>query len=592
MQVYQTPRDDFLFVLSELLVVDGQTDLPRYSEVTPDIVRAFIDGAGKICEQVALPLNQTGDEGSLWDDGEVYTPKGFREAYHHFASNGWIGLPFDETYNGKNLPAVLSEAFYEILCATNLAFSGFIELSEAVFAAIHAHGDESQRSQFLPKMGSGEWAGAMHLTEAQAGSDLSLVKTRAEAQPNGTFRLFGTKSFITNAEHDLTENIVNLVLARTPDAPEGTRGLSLFIVPKFLVGEGGEIGPRNNLRCNSLEKKMGLRSAPTGVIEYSGAEGYLLGQEHGGIDAMFTMVNDARLGVGIQGLGIAEIAYQSATAYARDRVQGRVLGTNDRSPQPIIAHADVRRMLMTMRSFVEAARALALWMAMQIDVSKSHPDAEERRRAGAMAALMTPVIKAHFTDWGSDVANLAVQCCGGYGYIRDSGIEQFVRDVRVTQIYEGTNGIQALDLLRRKIYLLDGQAPNIFFAEVKLAIENCRSVADLEFVVDELDPALGHLRAATKWLQERTGSRIVEAAPGAVDYLRLFGLVSLGWMWARISIAASGGSRRHELSKGFYDNKLIMARFFMRRFLPESELLRRRISLGSEDVAAFRDEDF
>ncbi len=554
----------------------------------------FLEGAARICEGVAQPLNQSGDlEGCRWDKGEVTTPKGFKEAYARFAQGGWIGLAFNPAYGGKGLPGVLAEIFAEMLAAANMAFSGYIELSEAVFSALHAHGTDEQKRLYLPKLASGAWTGAMHLTEEHAGSDLRLIRTRALPQADGSYRLHGTKSFITNAEHDLAENIVNLVLARIPGSPGGSGGTSLFLVPKFLVDADGKPGERNALECASLEHKMGLRAAPTGVINYNGAHGWLVGEANQGLRAMFTMVNDARLGVALQGLSQAEVASQNATHYSRERRQGRALvpvqGGDD--PVAIVAHPDVRRMLLTMRSFTEAARGLGLWVALQIDLAARHPESAERARAGRLVALMTPVIKAHFTDWGSEVTNLALQCFGGYGYINDTGVEQFVRDVRITQIYEGTNGIQALDLVRRKLTQGDGAGVREFLDLVAQSIAAAEVDAAIAPMAHALRKALHALEEATAWMQKRAGAEVVDAAGGASDYLRLFGLVSLGWVWLEYAQIASHAVSKGAGARAFYEHKLSVGRFYMRRILPEASVLLERATLGAADLMGFSGED-
>jgi len=592
--VYRAPLKEYRFIIEEFLRLERFAEVPGYADAAGETLAVFLDSAARICEGVAQPLNQPGDlEGCRWEAGEVRTPKGFREAYRRFADDGWIGLALDTVYGGKGLPGVLAESFAEMLAAANLAFSGYIELSEAVFSALHAHGSEAQKRLYLPKLASGEWTGAMHLTEAHAGSDLRLIRTRAVPQADGSYRIHGTKSFITNAEHDLAANIVNVVIARIPGSPEGSGGVSLFVVPKFLPQADGGLGPRNALECASIEHKMGLRAAPTGVIHYHGAHGWLVGEVNHGLRAMFTMVNDARLGVALQGLSQAEVACQNAIHYARERRQGRALApaADLPDPVPIIEHPDVRRMLMTMRAFTEAARGLGLWVALQIDLAKRHPDAAERARADRLAALMTPVIKAHFTDWGSEAANLALQCFGGYGFIEDTGVEQFVRDVRITQIYEGTNGIQSLDLVRRKLSLGAGAGVREFFALLGQSIAAAEGDAALADIAQALRTALSSLGQATAWMQQRAGGDVTAAAGGATDYLRLFGLVSLGWVWleyARIGAAAVSQGRG---DLAFHRHKLALGRFYARRILPEASMLLARATLGAADLIELAGED-
>lgn len=594
MPLYRAPLKEYRFVVDEFLRLERFSEIPGYADAGGETLAVFLEGAARICEGVAQPLNQSGDlEGCRWEAGAVRTPKGFKEAYQRFADDGWIGLAFNPAYGGKGLPGVLAEIFAEMLAAANMAFSGYIELSEAVFSAIHAHGIDEQKRLYLPKLASGAWTGAMHLTEAHAGSDLRLIRTRALPQPDGSYRIHGTKSFITNAEHDLAGNIVNLVIARIPGSPEGSGGVSLFIVPKFLPDAEGKLGPRNAIECASIEHKMGLRAAPTGVINYHGAHGWLLGEVNKGLRAMFTMVNDARLGVALQGLSQAEVACQNAAHYARERRQGRALAPQPggADPVPIIAHPDVRRMLLTMRAFTEAARGLGLWVALQIDIAAKHPDAAERARADRLVALMTPVIKAHFTDWGSDVANLALQCFGGYGYIRDTGVEQFVRDVRITQIYEGTNGIQSLDLVRRKLTAGGGAGVRDFFGMVGGTIAGAEAHAETAPMARDMRKALGALEQATAWMQQRSGAEATEAAGGATDYLRLFGLVSLGWIWLEFVHIAAQAISKNARDRSFYEHKLAVGRFYMRRVLPETMLLLDRATAGSADLMALSEEN-
>ena len=593
MPIYTAPQREFQFVVKEYLELGRFVDVAPYADFSPDMFDAFLAGAARMCEGVAQPLNQSGDaEGCRFEEGKVTTPTGFKQAYRQFADGGWVGLAFDPAYGGQGLPRVMAEIFNEMLCSANMAFSGYIELSEAVFSAISAHGDEAQKRLYLPKLGDGSWTGAMALTEPQAGSDLRLVRTRATQQADGSFRIDGSKVFITNAEHDLAENIVHLVLARTPGAPEGSGGLSLFIVPKFELQADGTPGTRNGVHCLSIEHKMGLRAAPTGVILYEGAVGHLLGGLNQGLKAMFTMVNDARLGVALQGLGQAEVASQNALRYARERLQGRSLGSGgSAAPVPLLAHPDVRKMLMTMCSFTEAARGLGLWIALQIDLAASHPDPAERHKAAGLIALLTPVVKAHFTDAGFEAANLALQCFGGYGYVRETGVEQFVRDVRITQIYEGTNGIQALDLVRRKLGAEEGGGWMEFSRLVQRSIDAAAERTSLSAPADAMNTALGHLREASRWMQAQAASGdAVAAAAGATEYLRVFGLVALGWVWldfARISTSRidHGGD-----DVDFYQRKVRVANFFIQRVLPQTEWLSRLARLGASEVMALSEE--
>tara|TARA_R110002020_G_scaffold53338_5_gene149294 strand:+ start:11750 stop:13519 length:1770 start_codon:yes stop_codon:yes gene_type:complete len=580
MPIYNAPLDDLRAVLFDVLKIEDYRYIPAFGELDRDTINTFLHAAAKICEEVAQPLNQVGDiHGCQIKDGNVTTPPGFAEAYRTFAEGGWIGLALAQEHGGQNLPAVLAESFYEILCSANMAFSGYIELSEATMATLAEHAEPALKSFYLPRLASGQWTGAMHLTEAHAGSDLGMVRTRAERAGDGTYRIHGQKIFITNGEHDLAENIVNLVLARLPDAPLGTRGLSLFLVPKYIPRQDGSLGARNAVECISLEHKMGLKAAPTGTYAYEGARGWLVGEECGGITAMFSMVNDARLGVAIQGLAMAELATQNAGRYACERIQGRTVGKTQASPpEPIVNHPDVRRMLLTMNSFGRPARALGLWVALQIDISRYHPDAGERARADRRAALLTPVIKSVFTDWGCKVADLGIQVHGGHGYVRDTGVEQFLRDARVTRIYEGTNGIQAIDLVRRKIRLHDTVREYFDGIQATVTAARASNVAEISTWALDLERMLARLDALTHNFATREYDN--EAASGAVDYQALFGLVSLGWMWLKILIAEDCEPRVELRTNHNF------ARFFFRRVLPEGLLHAEQAALGGEDLMA------
>ncbi|MHC4481839.1 MAG: acyl-CoA dehydrogenase family protein, partial [Planctomycetota bacterium] len=467
MTVYTAPLDDMRFVLNELLHVEKLTELPGFEEATPDMVDAILGEAGKLCEEVLLPLNRSGDEeGCVFENGVVRLPQGFNDAYQAFVRAGWGALAGDPEYGGQGLPAAIGVMVKEMACSTNMSFAMLPGLTEGAYKLLERWATTEQKAKWLPKMVAGDWAGTMCLTEPQCGTDLGLIRTKAEPDGEDKYKITGTKIFISCGEQDATENIVHLVLAKLPDAPAGIRGISLFLVPKFLVKEDGSLGPRNGVACGSIEHKMGIKASPTCVMNFDGAEGYLIGPAHKGMRVMFTMMNDARLGVGMQGLGISEIACQSATAYARDRLQGRAL-TGAAEPgkpaDPIIVHPDVRRMLMTMRAQTEGCRALAAWVAMNLDIAAKHPDEAARQEADDLVSLMTPIVKAFTTDVGSESANLGVQVYGGHGFIREHGMEQLVRDARIAQLYEGANGIQALDLVGRKMGQHTGRLLRRFF---------------------------------------------------------------------------------------------------------------------------------
>ncbi|HVZ02899.1 MAG TPA: acyl-CoA dehydrogenase C-terminal domain-containing protein [Dongiaceae bacterium] len=595
MPAYKAPLRDIRFVLYELLQADSLSNtIPAYAEATPDTLDAVLEAAGKFCEEELQPINRSGDEeGCRFESGVVATPKGFKEAYAKFIEAGWTGLPCDPKYGGAGLPKLVNFAVEEMICSANLSFGMYPGLSNGNYNALYAHGSEEQKALYLPKLVSGTWAGTMCLTEPQCGTDLGLCKTRAEANPDGSWNLFGTKIFISAGEHDLTENIVHLVLARLPDAPAGIRGISLFVCPKYLPDEEGNRGQRNKVACGSIEKKMGIKASSTCVINFDGAKAWLVGKPHKGMSAMFTMMNTARLAVGMQGLGIAEAAYQGAAAYAKDRLQMRSLAgvkAPDKPADPIIVHPDVRRMLLESRAITEGCRALAYWMGMELDIAAHHPDPERRQAADDLVALLTPVVKAFLTDHGFDAANAGVQVFGGHGYIREWGMEQLVRDARITQIYEGTNGIQALDLVGRKLGTGFGRLARRFFHPVSAYVETASgNPAMAEFVLPTAK-AFAKLQQATAWLAQAGLADPEEAGAAATDYLRLFALVALGYMWCRMAEIALEKKSGDEAA--FYAAKLAAARFFMARVLPETNSLFTVLTSGKATLMALPAEAF
>ncbi len=594
MASYQAPLRDLRFCLGELLAEERAQPLEGCEELTEDLRDAVLEEAARLAEQVLQPLNQRGDEqGCRLEDGVVHAPEGFADAYRQLAAGGWLGLSADPEDGGQGLPVAIGTAVEEMLYAANLAFGMYVTLSVGAYGAIRAHGSEAQRRRYLPRLIDGSWAGTMCLTEPQCGTDLGLVRTRAVEQPDGSFRLHGTKIFISAGDHDLTENIVHLVLARTPEAPPGTRGLSLFIVPKLLPETDGGLGERNAVHCVGLEHKMGIRGSATCTLEFDGATGELLGERGRGLKAMFTMMNAARLAVGIQGLGLGEVAYQNAAAYARERRQGRALGRPrdpGAPPDPILVHPDVRRMLLTMRAWVEGARALALWTATQLDIALHHPDPEARRAGGDLVSLLTPVVKAFLTDLGSEVTNLGVQVYGGHGYVRDHGMEQLVRDARIGQIYEGTNGIQALDLVGRKLPAHTGRYLRRFFHPLAAFLEAEAGNEAMRPFVAPLAKAFGRLQRATAFIAERGMRHPEEAGAAASEYLRLFGLVAMGYLWARAARLALAGADGPE--GRFYRAKLATARFYFERLMPQSGALFAALVSGAGTMMGFDDEAF
>ncbi|BBF71942.1 acyl-CoA dehydrogenase family protein [Sphingomonas bisphenolicum] len=574
---YVPPIDDYRFLLTQVLGFDAAM-AETGKEVDADLAVAVLEEAGRMCADRLHPLNRHGDEeGSRLIDGNVVTPTGFADAWRDFVAAGWASMSADPAHGGQGLPFILQLWLDEMLSAVNLSFGLFPGLTRGACEAIAAHASDALKTAYLPRMVSGEWTGAMALTESGAGTDLALLKTKAVPQDDGSFAVTGQKIFISSGDHDFGGNIVHLVLARLPDAPAGVKGISLFLVPKYLPDADGEFTIRNGMSVGALEKKMGIHAQPTCVMNYDEATGWLVGAPNKGLAAMFTMMNAERLMVGIQGLGVAGAAYQQAAGYAKERLQGRS-ADGARGPVAIIDHADVRRMLLNIRAFVEAGRALGGWTALQLDRAHHHPDAAERTKADALVALLTPVVKAAFTDFGFESAVQAQQVFGGHGYIREWGMEQYVRDARIAQIYEGTNGVQAMDLVGRKLALADGAVVEGYFASVAADLDAAGTID----VADKTRAALALLRTATASLQDANGDA---AGAAAVDYLRLFALVSMGWMWTRMAAAAQGDDPLHI-------GKRIVADFFAQRMLPQAHSLAASIAAGETSIMALGAESF
>ena len=594
MATYTAPLRDLRFVYEELFDAGEITALEDYQDATPDLVHAIVEEGAKLCQNELFPLNRSGDEeGCHFDNGNVRTPEGFRAAYAAYLEGGWGGLSCAPEFGGQGMPHSVNIALEEMLCSANLSFSTYPGLTRGVYRALRAFGNEAIKQLYLPRLVSGKWSGTMCLTESHCGTDLGLLRTRAEPTKEDTYHITGTKIFITAGEHDLTENIVHLVLARLPDSPAGIKGISLFLVPKFVPDEQDEPGDRNSVTCASIEHKMGIKASATCVMNFEEATGWLVGQPHRGMQAMFTMMNDARLGVGMQGLGIAEIAYQAAGAYAKERLQGRsITGTKqpDKPADPLIVHPDIRRILLTMRSFTEGARALTCWLARNLDFRDKAETNEGRQAADDFVQLMTPIVKAFLTDYGFEVTNMGLQIHGGHGYIRETGVEQYVRDARITQIYEGANGIQALDLVGRKLPAHTGRYLRSFFHPVQSWIEEQSVNTELQPFVLPVAKAFGRLQLATGHIAQAGLGNPDEGGAAASEYLRLFGLVALGYLWARmaqISIEKQGGD-----DNAFYAAKIITARFFMERVLPQTGALFAAIMSGSNTMMEFPDDTF
>ncbi|WP_321499045.1 acyl-CoA dehydrogenase C-terminal domain-containing protein [Breoghania sp.] len=598
MPSYRAPVEDTLFLLNDVFGMDKYSNLPGFADATPDLVEAILVEGAKLAEEVLQPLNQSGDrEGcSRTDDGTVTTPKGFGDAYTQFSEGGWIGLSADPDYGGQGLPSTLTVAMNEYLCSANMAFSMYPGLTQGAIAAIQAHGSPEQKQTYLPNMLTGAWTGTMNLTEAHCGTDLGLIRTKAVPQGDGSYAISGSKIFISAGDHDLSQNVIHLVLARIEGAPEGTKGISLFIVPKFVLNENGEPGERNPVVCGALEEKMGIHGNSTCVMNYDGAKGWLIGEENKGLRAMFTMMNEARLGVAVQGLSQSEVAYQNAAAYTKDRLQGRALTgakAPDKAADPIIVHPDVRRTLMSIRAINEAGRALVLWTALQGDVSHRSDDEKARQAGDDMMGLMTPVLKGVLTDRGFDNAVMAQQMFGGHGYIAEWGMEQFVRDARISMIYEGANGIQALDLVGRKLPANGGRAIMGFFNEVGTFLQEAGAEETIAPLAASLKAGVDDLQKATMWFMQNAMAKPDNAGAGSVDYMHLFGLVAMGFMWvkmARVAAAklAEGGDSKEE----FYRTKLVLARFYMERLMPETAMRLARISAGCDTVMELPAEAF
>src|SRR6266436_459614 len=595
MPTYKAPLEDVSFLLNDVFQIDRYDNLPGFSDASADVREAILGEAAKLSEEVLQPLNRVGDlEGcTRHDDSSVTTPKGFKEAFKQVAEGGWLGLSAPAEYGGQGLPVTLSQAVNEFQISANMAFSMYGGLTIGATAALIVHGKPEQKSMFVPKMVAGEWTGTMNLTEPQCGTDLGLIRTKAVRQPDGSYKITGTKIFISAGEHDLAANIVHLVLARIEGAPEGTRGLSLFVVPKVIPNPDGTLGAHNGVSCGSIEEKMGIHGNATCVMNYDGATGWLVAQENHGLQAMFVMMNEARLGVGVQGLALSEVAYQNAAQYAKDRLQGRAItGVKfaGKPADPIIVHPDVRRILMTIRAFNEAARALVLWTAIESDVAHRSDSAKDRQSADDRLGLLTPVIKGVLTDLGFANAVMAQQVFGGHGYIAEWGMEQFVRDARIPMIYEGANGIQALDLVGRKLGKDRGRAILALFGEVQGYIMEQAADGAMKPLVEPLAKALGHLQQATMWFMQNAMAKPDNAGAGATDYMHLLGLVVLGYMWCQIAAAAQRKVADDE--SGRMPAKLVMARFFMERMLPETAAHLARIQSGAASVMELPVEAF
>ena len=593
MSEYSPPLDDMKFALKEVVNVNSLSELPAFNEVGLEALDSLLDEASRFFNEVISPTNRTGDlEGSLLnDDGSVSTPSGFREAYAQYVDAGWGAISFDPEYGGGGFPWLVGIAVTEMLTAANMALSLNPMLTQGSIHALTAHGNQEQKLAWLPKLITGEWAGTMNLTEPQAGSDVGALTTKAELQDDGTYKITGQKIYITWGEHDLTENIVHLVLARTPDAPPGTKGISLFIVPKFIINDDGSIGEENDIKCLSIEHKLGIHASPTCVLQFGdngGATGYIVGEENSGMRYMFTMMNQARLAVGLEGLAVADRAYQQALDYALERMQGRRADTPKGESVPIIDHPDVRRMLMTMKAYIEAMRCMIYLNAKSIDIAHHHPDEDERTRGHELTDLLTPLSKSWCTDLGNELTSLGIQIHGGMGFVEETGAAQHYRDIRIAGIYEGTNGIQAIDLVGRKLSMRKGDVVRELLLEINETASELHS-ANLKGIARPLEDAVKDMQAATEWLIEKGGASTDDGLAGATPYLRMFGTTVGGWLLAKSALQA-----KKQIDEGndseFLQAKIETAIFYAEQLLPQvSGLLPATVS-GAQSLYAIKPE--
>ena len=590
MQIYKAPLNDIKFLLNNFLDLSNHQYILSNSDLEISDLEMVIDEAAKICEETLLPLNQSGDlEGCSFDKGKVTTPKGFKEAYKNFIENGWQGIKVNKNYGGQNLPYFMNMIVDEMVSSSNMSFGLYSGLTSRAIDAIEKSGSEKLKDLYLPKLTSGEWTGTMNLTEPQCGTDLGLIKTMAISQDDSSYKITGTKIFITCGEHDLSKNIVHLVLARTPNAPEGIKGISLFLVPKILPNKDGSLGQDNSLQCGSIEKKLGINASPTCVMHYNEAKGWLVGELNKGMKAMFIMMNGARLFVGVQGLGISEIAYQSALYYAKERLQGKATDSKNIA-DPIIAHPEIRKNLLHMKSLNEGIRALMMWVGSQFDIIKSSDDNKVKYNAENIIALMTPILKSFATDVGCESANLALQIYGGHGYIKDHGMEQLVRDARIAPIYEGTNGIQALDLVGRKMQRNDGEIIENFFSIINNYLNNLSTDKKLETIVKQFKKSFDELVFIANHLRSFNKNKINEINGTAVEFLQMFSYVSIGYIWLKLLIISI--EKNNDNSNEFLKSKIATGKYYFNKVLPQTSFLKDHILSGASNYNDYKDEYF
>ncbi len=585
MPSYTAPVEDMMFLFEKLRDNKNYNELEKYKEVTSDLVKNILDEAAKINQNLILPLAKAGDENpAVLENGVVRTPPGYKEAYKKYIEDGWTSLSCDPKFGGQGMPKTVSAFFDEMLSATSLSFKLYSELSIGAYNCINHHASEEIKNKYLPKIVEGKWSGTMCLTEPVCGTDLGLLKTKATKQDNGTYKITGQKIFITSGDHDLTENIIHLVIARATDSPSGTKGISLFLVPKFSVNEDGSIGPRNGISTGSIESKMGIKGSATCVLNFDEATGYMIGKKDKGLNAMFTMMNLERIVVGIQGLGISEIAYQNSLAYAKERKQGKTNKTKSTNGADfIIEHADIRRSLLNMKSIIEGERALCFWLSQQTEVSLNHPDDKIRQEASDYVSLMTPVVKALFTDLGMEITNDAMQIHGGYGYTKDQGIEQLYRDNRITPIYEGTNSVQAADLVFRKLSNKNGNIIDKFINLIKS--ETDLNNDNIKPFIKEFKYYLDILTKFSEWVNQKTKTDKDDVSAAANDYLKTLGFVSVAYAWIKI---LGVSFKDYNENKNFYDDKINTAKFYFDKVLPRAEQHYKSAISGSSNIMNFK----
>ena len=567
MTIYTAPVEEMMFLFDNLKDNQRYKEIEKYKEINSELVKGILEEAAKINQDLILPLAKSGDENPcVYENGVVRTPPGYKEVYKKFIEDGWTSLSCDPKYGGQGIPKTVSTFFEEMLSSSSLAFKLYSELSIGAYNCILTHAEQKVKDTFLPKIVEGKWSGTMCLTEPQCGTDLGILKTKAVPKENGTYEITGQKIFITSGDHDLTENIIHLVLARTTDAPKGTKGISLFLVPKFEVNDDGSVGSRNGVSTNSIESKMGIKGSPTCVLNFENSKGIMIGPENKGLSSMFTMMNLERIVVGVQGLGIAETAYQNAVAYSKERKQGKANNSTNGETDLIIKHADIRRSLMNMKSIIEGQRSFAFWLSQQIDVSLSHDDKDVRNHASNMVALLTPVIKSFFTDNGVEITNDAIQVFGGYGYTKDQGIEQLFRDNRITPIYEGTNSVQAIDLVYRKISS-EGVFEN-FIKSMDSEIKNYKDEKNLENFLNIFEKYKEILVSFTKWMRDKMNSNKDDASAACNDYLKVLGYTALAFAWIKtlkVSFEKQGSN------KDFYEDKINTGKYYFEKILPRAQ---------------------